>query len=325
MGKRVNENAQQRKEDWEASDETNEEISTEPSGTFQRASDEVMKYRRTIRRSDQRKSLTPSYSTPSTSSNPFANVVLTSSAPAATASTSNPFANLTLPPPPPPAPAPPPAANSRRQELNQAFRAHISHLRKNHMGEDWTSSMQQYKEYYRAITNTAAPSIAATPVTAPVAAAPIAASGTAVEPTLATTPESSETVKATTPESSETVKANPDSKGIKFHRVEIAKVFRYQDPKFLPGIKGELSLEFDGNSKLVVLRDIYTGKVLFNVALPADIKYVETTNAKGVTVKTIQFLAKEKVDEPPSLVRLQTLQECLEPLYNAMIELAAKK
>lgn len=317
MGKRVNENAQQRKEDWEASDETNEETSTEPEGTFQRASDEVMKNRRTIQRSDQWKSLTPSSSTPS-SSNPFANVVLTSSAPAATASTSNPFANLTLPPPPPPPPAP--AANSRLQELNQAFRAHIAHLRKNHMGEDWTSSMQQYMEYYRAITNTAAPSIAATPV----AAAPIATSVTAVAPTFATTPDSSETVKATTPESSETVKANPDSKGIKFHRVEKAKVFRYQDPKFLPGLKGELSLEFAGNSKLVVLRDIYTGKVLFNVALPADIKYVTTTNAKGATLKTIQFLAKEKEDEAPSPVRLQTSQEYLEPLYNAMIELAAK-
>jgi hypothetical protein len=199
------------------------------------------------------------------------------------------------------------------------------------MGHDWTESMQQYKEYYRAVTNTAAPLIAATPVAAPVAAATIAAVAAtpvavpvpAAAPTFAT-PATVTVNSPVTPQSSETVQANPYSRWTKFHTVAKAKCHRFQNEnsKWRSGITGALSLEFEGNSKRLVLHD-ECGKERFNVTLPTNICYAETKKASGVPVKTIQFFTKEKAEEDPFAVRLQTRPEHVEPLYNAITELAA--
>jgi hypothetical protein len=331
MGKRGNENAQQSKEDWQAAERDGK---NEPSGTFQRASEDELK-RRTIRlASGQYTSQSPAPSASSTPSsfNPFASVGFSSTTPSSTA---NPFANVTLLQSPWPAAAvaaaPPSASQTGRlPELIQAFQKHIQEDcgRQNKMGADWSRSMQQYKEFHRVIT---LPAAVAPVAAAPVAAAPVAAPAFAQmsSPSLASAAAASvaspdtttTTTTSSTPPPTEGVKADPNSMWNKFHETK-AKCFCFKHGEWST-FTGLLSLEQQGNSKVLVIRDEAIGKLRLNVALPTDIQYHQEKNQKGVVQKTIQFLTKEKAEESLFMVRLKTAPQNLTPLYNAIEKLAA--
>lgn len=315
MGKRANENAQQSREDWEGA-ESNEEAETAPPGTFQRASEDELNRRKIRRVSGQYKSPAPSSAS---SSNPFA-IVSFSSTTAPPSTSTNPFANILLQPSQPADAAVWPAVpTGRLPELIQAFQTHIQDCRENRIGEDWSRAMQQYKEFHRAISLSAA--VAAQP--APVAAATAPASAHNISsPSLADAAPSTANnfSSSTTPPSTDGVMADPDSKWKKFHETK-AKCFCFKDGKW-SAFTGSLSLEYAGNSKVLVIREV--GHLRLNVALPTDIEYHEDKNTKGVVQKSIQFLTKEKAEDSPFMVRLRTAPQNLTPLYNAIQELAAK-
>lgn len=306
MGKRRNENAQQSREDWEGT-ASDEEAEATPSGAFQLASEDELQRRKIRRASDQYKPPAPSSSiaTPSTSTN------------------LNPFASLLLKPPQPDVAASAPSAavpTDRLPELIQAFQAHIKDCEQNKIRADWSRAMKQYKEFHRVIT---APNLSSlSPAAAPPPPAAAAAPPPPAPATPSTTTTSHTSPSTSTRPSSEGVHADPNSKWKKFHETK-AKCFSLKGGKWST-FTGSLSLEHDGNSKILVIRDEAIGHLRFNVALPTDIKYHEENNSKGQVQKTIQFLTKEKAEEPPFMVRLKTAPENLTPLYNAIQELAAK-
>ena len=309
MSKRASENAQQSREDWEAYDEMNKE-----------SSEEVLKTKRAIRRSDQWQSLAPSPAKMSTASNPFANLVLPSSVP--TPFTSNPFENVALPPPPPPAAS----TTGRLQELNQVYRAHMMNLGRNRMRSDWTWPMQQYKEYYRAVTYTPDSRIPAKPV----AAAPMAAQPVVAVASTVAIPVVSAVDSPGSPESLETVKAseNTGSTMAKFYKLpDKARLNRYYQDAWQPGTIGELSLEYDESCKAVVLRDPNTGVVLFQGWEPSRIEVKEIRDKSNKLVRFIQFTTIVKANElegKPQSARVQSRLEHFDSLCDAMMAFAAK-
>jgi hypothetical protein len=220
----------------------------------------------------------------------------------------------------------------RLPELIQAFQARIQDCQQNKIRADWSRAMKQFKVFHRVITapNLSSPSPAAAPppppppdppASPPPPAPPPPAATPSTTTTSHTSPSSTSPSTSTRP-SSEGVHADPNSKWKKFYETK-AQCFSLKGKNWST-CTGSLSLEHDGNSKILVIRDEAIGHLRFNVALPTDVKYNEGKNSKGQVQKTIQFLTIEKAEDSPFIVRLKTAPEKLTPLYNAIQELAAK-
>ena len=120
-------------------------------------------------------------------------------------------------------------------------------------------------------------------------------------------------------------KANHDLTMTKFYEVELNVYWNGQWQEH--DTYSELSLEYEGSSKAVILHD-NLGIELFNGALPqlSNMEIISEANTHDEHVNMIQFASIVKANQHDELACLQTPRKPahLQSLYNAMKKSAAQ-